>query len=210
MKKQTTRILIICNGGPEKKEFLQKQASRADLVICADGGADKALAAGVTPAVVIGDLDSVSAKAKKAFKNSIWIKVARQDNTDMEKALDFALEQKPGECVIVCAAGGRTDFAISNFIDSFKYCGKLNFYFAGENWLAYPIKKSAEFNARKGDRVSIIPFGGIKGLTLTGLKYTLKNFNLKKDRTGNSNTAAGKKFKVDFKSGNILVYIEKV
>lgn len=59
------RALLIGNGETQEAAFLQHLARQADLILAADGGADRALSAGVRPDVIIGDLDSVSPQAKK-------------------------------------------------------------------------------------------------------------------------------------------------
>ncbi|MEO0930102.1 MAG: thiamine diphosphokinase, partial [Pseudomonadota bacterium] len=68
-------------NGPFAADF-----ANIDCFIGVDGGADHLLAAGIKPAAVIGDLDSVSDKAAATFADILY-HVAEQDTTDFEKAL---------------------------------------------------------------------------------------------------------------------------
>ncbi|WP_327196168.1 thiamine diphosphokinase [Octadecabacter temperatus] len=65
---------------------LSEVLSIASLVVAADGGADHALAAGVSLEAVIGDMDSISKAAQDAFKD-VFHPITEQDSTDFDKAL---------------------------------------------------------------------------------------------------------------------------
>ncbi len=62
------RALVIANGEPPKKQLLQSLAREANLIICADGGANAALKAGIVPQAIVGDLDSIHAEALVRFR----------------------------------------------------------------------------------------------------------------------------------------------
>jgi len=57
-----------------------------ETVVCADGGAETALWAGLNPVAVIGDMDSITDAAKDAF-GDVLHPIAEQDSTDFDKAL---------------------------------------------------------------------------------------------------------------------------
>lgn len=65
---------------------LSEALSIAPNVVAADGGADHALAAGLTPEAVVGDMDSISEAARAAFKGVLH-PIAEQNSTDFDKAL---------------------------------------------------------------------------------------------------------------------------
>ena len=83
------RALVICNGEPPSRTLLRAAARQCDLVVAADGGANTAVASGILPHVVIGDLDSIRVATRRALRTALILRVDRQDNTDLEKALDF-------------------------------------------------------------------------------------------------------------------------
>ncbi len=57
--------LIVANGTLGTKSFYRPLLKNMQYVIAADGGADNCLKLGITPDKIIGDMDSISHKAKK-------------------------------------------------------------------------------------------------------------------------------------------------
>ena len=202
-------LLIIANGQSENKTFIKTCAKEADFILALDGGADSALKAGIMPSLVIGDLDSISQNAKNKIGQEKLLKVSRQDNTDLEKGLDFARYLKVPNITIICAQGGRLDFTLSNFSSVFNYIDKASIVFKTSTCDIFPIKKSAKFSCPKGAKVSLIPMGTTTGLTLKNLKYSLKNATFKIGQTAVSNVARKNNFEVSFTKGQLLVIINK-
>lgn len=202
-------LLIIANGQEENKTFIKTCAKAADFILALDGGADTALKAGIMPNLVIGDLDSISQNAKNKIGKEKLLKVARQDNTDLEKGLDFARYFKVPKITIICAQGGRLDFTLSNFSSVFNYIDKANIVFKTSTCDIYPLKKSAKFECKKGAKISLVPMGTTTDLTLKNLKYSLKNATFKIGQTAVSNIALKNNFEVSFKKGQLLVIVNK-
>ncbi|MDR0953438.1 MAG: thiamine diphosphokinase [Elusimicrobiota bacterium] len=205
--RKINNLLIIANGQKESAAFLKAQASKSDFILALDGGADTALKAKIMPDAVVGDLDSISPAAKAKIPAIKLFKIARQDNTDFEKGLNFATYIKPQSITVVCATGGRLDFTLGNFSSVFSYTKKLNIVFKGQGWRLYPLEKSATFKCKKGATVSLIPMGKASGITLTNLKYPLKDATLTIGQTAVSNVALKDKIKVEIKSGRLLAII---
>ncbi len=203
------KLLIIANGQSENKTFIKTCAKEADFILALDGGADTALKAGIMPSLVIGDLDSISKNVKNKIGQEKLLKVSRQDNTDLEKGLDFARYLKVPNITIICAQGGRLDFTLSNFSSVFSYIDKAQIVFKTSTCDIYPIKKSAKFTCTKGAKVSLIPMGNTTNLTLKNLKYLLKNATFKIGQTAVSNIALKNNFEVSFTKGQLLVIVNK-
>ena len=205
-----SKALLIGNGDPVPADFLKRLAGAADFVLAADGGANKAVRAGVTPRAVIGDLDSVLPQTRQACPDTQFIRVDNQNNTDLEKALDWLLEKGFTSCEIVCGVGGRWDFSIGNFLSVYPYAGKINLAFKGPGWSIYPLTRGGTFPCKPGGRVSVIPVTACPDVTLKGLKYPLEHAHLKLGGTGLtlSNEATAGRFEVSFDSGYLLVYAE--
>ncbi len=110
------RALIVAGGQLPTLSTLER-AGHAELVIAADSGLDHARALGVTPDVAIGDFDSVSKEGRAwAADNGIPTEChpADKDATDLELALDWAIQRHPTELVVIGLAGGRTDHYLAN------------------------------------------------------------------------------------------------
>lgn len=202
-----SKALLICNG-EKPGAWLKKWAKEADFILAADGGADNALAAHITPDAVIGDLDSASPRARKAFAEVPFIHVKRQDNTDFEKALDWLTLQKFDECIIAGATGGRLDFTLGNFLSVYPYLKQMNIVFKAQGCSIYPLIKGIKFSARKGARMSIIPLTPCKNITLKGVQYRLNGADWQFGQTGISNVITAQKTEVLFDSGYMLMYLE--
>ena len=78
--------ITLIGGVNPASATLSEVLSIAPNVVAADGGADHALAAGVMPEAVIGDMDSISKAARDAFEDVFHL-IAEQDSTDFDKAL---------------------------------------------------------------------------------------------------------------------------
>ncbi len=82
------------------------------LIICADRGLDHALAAGITPHIVVGDFDSSEAELPEGVE---CIRVSPiKDDTDAVLAADTAMERGCTELRFLCAVGGRFDHTFAN------------------------------------------------------------------------------------------------
>jgi thiamine pyrophosphokinase len=116
-KYSMTRILIFANGLLPDPQKARSLVQPGDFIICADGGTRHALAMGLDPGLVIGDFDSLvldeSEKAERAGAQIVRYPHDK-DETDLELALNHALELKPSSVVIVAALGERLDQTLGN------------------------------------------------------------------------------------------------
>ena len=207
--KPLIHTLLIGNGQALPPHRLKELARQADFIVAADGGADCALRAGVVPDVIIGDLDSVSPRARKKLSSSQWIFVDNQNNTDLQKALDYLVKRNCKKCTLVGFNGGRVDFTLGNLLALVPYAPEIELCAVGDGWKIYPLCKRKTFATRHGARVSLLPLTPCKGVTLTGLKFPLKNARLLPGTTRTlSNVAAKARFTVSLTHGTLLVYME--
>ena len=111
------RALVIATGA--SVEEVGRVARADDLVIGADGGVDVVLAAGLHPALVVGDLDSASASAL-ARADAAGARVDRRppdkDESDLELALAAAVAAGAPAVHAVLADGGRLDHQLANLL----------------------------------------------------------------------------------------------
>ena len=201
--------LLIGNSPDVSPRLLKQLVRQADFIVAADGGADSARKAGIYPDVIIGDLDSASAAARRRFSKARWIFVDNQNNTDLQKALDFLSKQSGTKCTLAGFTGGRWDFSFGNLLAAYPYATHMELRFVGEGWKIFPITSSRRFTARPGARVSLLPVKPCSGVTLTGLKFPLKNARIPLGTTRTlSNEAARAHFSISLRSGFLFVYIE--
>lgn len=202
------QVLLIGNGAKLPAHYLRKVAKSAAYVLAADGGADQALKAGIEPDGVIGDLDSISPAARTHMGARVW-HISTQENTDLEKALLWAVEHHISSMLLVGFVGNRWDFSIGNILVLAKYARYMDLTMAGPGWQITPLTGSRQFDCKPGQRVSIIPLSLCRELTLAGLKYPLVRESVEPGTTRTlSNQTTGEQFAVSFTRGCLLVYQE--
>jgi thiamine pyrophosphokinase len=109
------KTVIVVTGAAKLRPRALAALPTDGLVVAVDGGLDHALDASLSPAVVVGDLDSVSpAGLTWAEQHAEVIRhPADKDATDTELALAWAAALAPNEIVLVAGAGDRIDHTVA-------------------------------------------------------------------------------------------------
>lgn len=199
--------LVLCNGDSPSYPLVRRLVPTVDWVVAADGGANIAREIGIIPDLIIGDLDSMTKATRRHFGDVLTLHVARQDNTDLEKALDYLAARKVREVTVLGGTGRRIDFTIGNFSVLWKYKAFMSICIAGNGWYAMPAVGRKTVHARIGTVVSLIPFGGCEGITLRGLEYPLTNASMRVGEVGISNVVRESPFKVSVHRGAMLLVV---
>jgi thiamine pyrophosphokinase len=205
------RAIVIANGHVGNSEASRAQTWSHDLVICANGGAQHALAWGLAPDVVIGDLDSLDSDLQARLESEgcqILVHPTRKDETDLELALRYAIDHGVDEILILGALGGRTDQTLANvlLLALPDLEGVQTHIFAGDNQEMFLIRDQALIKGRVGDTVSLLPIAGdATGITTEGLEYPLQCGALKFGATlGVSNVLTAPVARVQVERGLLL------
>ncbi len=96
---------------------LRRAVQEADLIICADGGLRPIHALAIAPQVVIGDFDSVEptlVEWARGHGSTLVPHPQDKDKTDVELALDHAIERGATEVDFFGVLGGRVDHMLAN------------------------------------------------------------------------------------------------
>jgi thiamine pyrophosphokinase len=155
------------------------------IVIAADGGARHCWDLGINPQFVIGDFDSLSEEELIFLKSNgaELIKYSiKKDETDLELAINFAINLGCKDISVYGALGGRWDMTFANvlLLASPIYNG-INFKIFGTKTTGYILRsgETQKLKSKPGTIVSIIPLGGsATGITYNGLKWPLENATL--------------------------------
>ncbi len=212
MTRQTTSaqrpLLLICNGEPPSRSLARRLARGSDFIVAADGGANSARVLGITPDLIIGDLDSITPATRRFFSSATVIRVPRQDNTDLEKALDYiAAEPLRQQVMVIGATGRRIDYTLGNLAVLLNYSDRLRTIACGDGWHAFPVRSGERIHASVGTTVSLIPFGNCRGVTLKGLKYPLRDAPIRAAHIAVSNVVTRSPFTVTIDRGKLLVVV---
>src|SRR6185503_13765901 len=109
-----SQVVVVIGGGPLSPRAVTDVLPDA-TIIAADSGLDHAVAAGLRPTILIGDLDSISAHGKMwAYAHELEIDQHPLDKgaTDTELALLRAADTDAGNLLVFGAAGDRFDHAL--------------------------------------------------------------------------------------------------
>src|SRR3989344_4833962 len=200
------RAGLICNGSVSSK-LLHKNISSSDFIVAVDGGANKLVKTKFRPDIIIGDMDSINSRARAAFKNVKMLSYPREkDMVDLELALNYCIEKKSSEILILGAVGSRVDMTLTNVFLLDKIPSDINAKLIHQNQEIFIIRHSTELRGIPGEIVSFFPLNkAVKGLTLTGFKYEIRNFSLRFGiGLGLSNEFKDKKAKVSFSEGPLV------
>jgi thiamine pyrophosphokinase len=205
------KCIIIANGeAPKKRIFSFLKKKEYNTIISADGGASIALKLGLIPDIVIGDLDSIDKNAIDKLKNkSRIIKIKRQSDTDLEKAIKFAVKNRFTDAVVLSASGKRVDHSLVNFSLPIKFFNKIRLTILTNHSLLLPVKGDVKIKSVKGEVLSFFGFDDKTVVITGGLKYAMKNTNLHFGRNESiSNVSSSETVELKVNGGIILVIRE--
>ncbi len=199
--------LVFCNGEPPQRERLQNLVRIPARVVCADGGAQKALASGYTPDLIIGDLDSLE-KFDELSGVAEIVKIDSQDNTDFEKTLDFMLKRGMDNFLVAAFSGGRIDQTLANIQIVFEYADRCRIVMADDHYVIVPVTGIFAERIPIGTPVSIIVMKDETSVTTDGLTFELRNKVMRKGGFGISNKSFKEEVKITVHAGGVLVLIK--
>ncbi|MCO6450921.1 MAG: thiamine diphosphokinase [Caldilineales bacterium] len=205
------RSLIFANGDLPDLDSVRPRLRPDDLVICADGGARHALALGLIPDLLVGDLDSI-ADDDLAQLEAQGVPIERypvdKNYTDLELAVMAAQRLGVTEALILAALGGRLDQTLANLMllagDQFS---GLTLSLADGPQTAWIVRDRIVINGQIGDTLSTLALTPqVEGLTYSGLRWPLSDFTLAFGSTrGVSNEMLDARAEITISNGILLV-----
>lgn len=207
------RAVIVANGRLSQPAVDRRRVATGDWLLAADGGLRNCCLLGLTPAVVIGDLDSVDpAELARLQAGSATIvrHPERKDETDLELALAYAAAHGAAEILVLGALGDRWDQTLANAL-----LLASPILAAVPTWLADGPQlvtlarpdRPLTLQGRPGDTLSLLPLAGdARGVTTSGLEYPLTDETLRFAATrGVSNTLVEARAEIRLTDGLLLV-----
>jgi thiamine pyrophosphokinase len=205
------RIVILANGELPDLNQARLLLHPDDYVICADGGTRHAIALSVQPNLILGDLDSAEQDALQIYRSaSVNIEPYASDKneTDLELAIQRAVELNPKQILIMAALGGRLDQTLANIaLLADLRISTLDVRLDDGVEEVFLCRDRAEVHGRSGDTVSLIPWQGEASKVQTqNLKWVLKGETLYPDKTrGISNEMTESAASISIGSGLLLI-----
>lgn len=200
------RAVVIAHGDPPSRPLLESLLEPGVMLIAADGGAMPALDHGFIPDAIVGDLDSIDETVHKRVPASRLHRDGRLDTTDLEKAIDFALQQGMTEIDIVGAGGGRADHALANLSVLINRRGRARITMHDELFAISLVEGSSSVEGPVGTVVSLVAIGECTGVTTSGMRWDLDNFMLSFGPRGVHNEIATSPASVSVRTGDLLLF----
>ncbi len=204
------RAIIFANGELADPAAARSLIEPGDFLVAADGGARRLAALGFRPALVVGDLDSLSTAEAQALREAgseIVQFPAEKNETDLELALLEAARRGYEKIFIAAAVGGRLDQTLANvFLLALPELAGVDARLHDGREEAFLIREAGEIRGQAGEVVSLLPlFGPAEGIHTTGLRYPLRGETLLPERSrGVSNELLGRQAEVRLEKGVLL------
>jgi thiamine pyrophosphokinase len=178
-------IINILAGGPESllpdlTTYIENDA----IWVGVDRGVYHLLNRNINPMIAFGDFDSVSSAELMFIEDRVTdLKKYKpeKDETDMELALNWALDQNPSIIRLFGATGGRLDHLFANvhlLLKQFKVKKSVNISLIDKHNIIF-IKEPGCYSIEKINKkkyISFVPLTlNVSNLTLEGFKFPLEN-----------------------------------
>ena len=208
------RVLLFANGVVTEGKMLRRALDDAHTarIVCADGGALHARRFGLTPDIIIGDLDSLTAAETAEFASGgvqIQPYPTQKNETDLELALAHCVDIGARSVSVIGAFGGRIDQTLANIqllaLPSLRDTRLL--LVDGDQSLRLLRPGAHEILGALGDTISLLPLTDeAVGISSAGLRYPLRDDTLPLGPArGISNVMTEAKAQVTLRHGRLLL-----
>ena len=205
------KTAFIYTGGTVFEEYVTEKPEEGDLIIAADAGYLTAKKMGVTPDILLGDFDTLGEENIPDGIECLRVPTEKND-TDTQLAVQVAIERGAGEIVIIGGMSGRIDHTLStlailedlwerknNRIYATLTDGKNRVRFLRSSGTILPRSQYRFFSLIAADET-------VKGITLEGCKYPLKNGRIsRRNQWAVSNEITGNCTLIEIKRGGVWV-----
>ncbi len=202
---QSQDAVTLVGGGPVTRRDLAFAMARAPVVVAADGGADRVLAAGVMPAAVIGDFDSISDAARATIPPERLFVIAEQETTDFDKAL------RSVDAPFVLAlgvTGARVDHGLAVLNALVRHRGAPCLVISSTD-VVFAVPIGVRLKMKIGDRLSLFPMAPVQG-TARGLRWPIDGLRFSPGGViGTSNEVTEAEVHLRFDQPGMLVIVQR-
>lgn len=196
--------VTLVGGSGLDGDTLRRALAIAPVLVAADGGADRAIAAGHLPEAVIGDMDSLSASARAALGPDRLHPVSEQDSTDFDKCLRAI---RAPFVIAVGFDGDRMDHTLAAFNTLARQPGPACILLGPHDAVFLAPARAFDLALAVGTRLSLFPMGAVTGQG-HGLRWPIEGIGFASDgRIGTSNEVAQTPVHLQFSTGRMLVIV---
>lgn len=217
MSEATKEDLVVVTGALTLAPTVRSALPPDAIVVAADGGLDLALEAGLTPAMLVGDLDSITAEGLAWAEEHAEIRrhPVDKDTTDTELALEAALNLGAGRITLV-GGGDRLDHTVAALgalgAPSMAGLDHLDAWWGEQHLEVLHAPRSRELEVMPGSTISLTALHGpCRGVSVSGTRWLLDDADLAAGSGhGVSNVAEHGSVSVSVSSGVLTVFDEPI
>ena len=163
-------VVILANGTYPSHPFPLKEINEAGSIICCDGSVNQLVKNGLTPHIIIGDLDSIDPSIQSRYQEKI-IHIPDQAENDLRKAISWCEENNIAKSIILGATGKRDDHSLANIFSLLQFPSKTKYTLMTDSGIFSIAETSHQFKSFKGQQVSLFSTDPSIKITTTELKY---------------------------------------
>lgn len=200
---------FIYTGGTVYTDLLEERPNEDDLIIAADSGFRTTQTLGLSPRALLGDFDSLGEPRDLPDGCELIRVPAEKNSTDTQLAVDYAIEHGARELVIVGGLEGRLDHTLSTVAILELLCakrihailtnGKSRVRFVRDGGVILGRSPYRYFSLIAADAT-------VKGVTVEGGKYPLKNARLSRtNQYAVSNEITGNCALIEVRRGGLWI-----
>ncbi len=204
-------VLLAAGELKADSAWLEREVADAELLLAVDGGLRHALAAGLKPHLLLGDLDSVTeADLERVHGVQVMRFNADKDFTDLELAVQEARARGATRIVLAGALGARHDHGLANLLLAARLRREaVDVSLAGDGTLAWPLAAgdSLELPVPPGSTFSALALEPGCRVDLSGSLYELTGAELPFGSGLGISNVTGSATTVRVHSGLVLVLV---
>lgn len=204
--------VLLANGPLELSPKVRAMVSSAERLIGVDGGSRHLESLGVQPHLAVGDMDSIPEQLLAHYKGEgveMHLHPPKKDATDLELALELALERGASRISILGATGGRLDHTLGNlFLLARCLPSGIPACVMDQDQCIHLTDQTLTLTGAIGDTLSLLPATPqVSGVSLTGLEYPLSEATLTFGTSwGMSNVFVEAQATVTLRAGRLFVF----
>lgn len=202
---QSTEIITLLGAAPVSDTVLHESLALGPTLVAADGGARRAIEAGLIPQAIIGDLDSLGSDVLASIPADRMHRIDEQDSTDFDKALRHI--QAP-LVLAVGFTGARLDHELAVYNALVRMADRPTLVFGGHD-ICFHAPALLRLALPVRTRVSLFPMAAVTGRS-TGLRWPIEGLAFAPHgRVGTSNEASADRVTLTMDGPGMLVILPR-
>ena len=199
--------VVVANGSFPQTALPLRLLHEASVVIACDGAIEALDKAGITPAAIVGDLDSIPSCFRERYADRIHI-VEDQEINDLTKSVRFAHRSGEQEVLILGATRLREDHTLGNISLLMDYAPLFRrIEMLSDYGIFTPLRQTTTLASDPGTQVSLFSLAPSGTISTTGLRWPIRDRRLTAWWQGTLNEATGDNFTVALSpEARVIVY----